>query len=362
MLSYLEGKTADRPIDFVFNGDTFDLLKTPYLDQYPHHITKDVAVGKMSAVAAAHPKFFEAVSRILDSDQNRQVHFILGNHDMELAFPKVQNFLRALCGNPERVEFPGFSLSIGPVYFEHGSQADPLFHVDPQKLFIDSEQGQLLNLSWASIALLDLVIPMQKVLYFQERLRPKSELMERIPEIRELILGLAWNYYTKNFWRELLATKDPVLKLNWTMIKEIIRRITLQSPDVAIPKTWINETLETHSNHLFVLGHLHQRTAEFIGNKRVLQAGAFRDEYSILDEGKAFRPLLKSFLEIYLKDDQVVRVVTKEVLGPPRDEPLPASMFEVLPQVKQMLEDLGETENEKEKRKKQEQKEAKSLS
>ena len=95
ILSYLDGPFSDMAVDFVFNGDTFDLLKTPYKDTFPHHITKDVAVAKMAAVAAAHPKFFEALSHILDHPSgNNRVHFVVGNHDSEILFPEVQGFLR----------------------------------------------------------------------------------------------------------------------------------------------------------------------------------------------------------------------------------------------------------------------------
>ena len=48
----------DRPIDLVLNGDTFDLLEMAYLDTHPHHVTTNVALGKIAAIAGAHPRFF----------------------------------------------------------------------------------------------------------------------------------------------------------------------------------------------------------------------------------------------------------------------------------------------------------------
>src|SRR5690606_19850451 len=97
---------ADLPVTVVFNGDTFDLLKTSYRGQYPTRITADVAVGKLTRIAAAHPGFFERLRRFLrHPGAPRRACFITGNHDLELLFPEVQALLRSLCG--EGVFFPG---------------------------------------------------------------------------------------------------------------------------------------------------------------------------------------------------------------------------------------------------------------
>jgi len=354
---------SEKPIDFVFNGDTFDLLKTPYLGTYPHHITKDVAIGKMTSVAAAHPKFFEAISAMVDHGSgNKKAHFVLGNHDYELAFPKVQRFIKALCGSNELVNFPGFGLQIGPVFFEHGCQADPLFRVDEEKLFVEYDGSELLNLSWASVALLDVVIPMQPILYFQERLRPRNRVLELIPEIRELLMALAWKYWTRDFWSDLITTRDPLLKITWTMAKEMVRRITSGNPMVMFDKKWLTENVEKSDHQLYILGHLHNASGFYHGDKRVLQAGAFRNEYWLSEDGHTMTPALKPYYEIYLKDDEVVSLVTREVLGPARaQEDMPASIFDVVPKIKETLAEMGDQDKEAKRQKEQEKKEAKQV-
>ena len=72
-------------IDLVFNGDTFDFLKTPVADTFPRHITAELALSKLEAIASAHRPFFAAVRGFLGgSSGERQVHFVVGNHDAEL--------------------------------------------------------------------------------------------------------------------------------------------------------------------------------------------------------------------------------------------------------------------------------------
>lgn len=45
ILSYNSPPFHELAVDLVFNGDTFDLLKTSYVDEYPRHITRDVALA-----------------------------------------------------------------------------------------------------------------------------------------------------------------------------------------------------------------------------------------------------------------------------------------------------------------------------
>ncbi len=355
--TYNGAEYDDLTVDFVFNGDTFDLLKTPYLGEYPRHVTKDIATSKMSFIAAAHPKFFETISRLLERE-NRAVNFIVGNHDAELLFPKVQGFVRALCGGSERVRFPGFETALGSVYFEHGSQADSMFFIDPANPFIEYKGQQLLNQPWAAITLLDVAIPLHARFPFIDRLVPRDRLMAKIPELRELFLTMAWQYWGKDFWHKFIMMKDPLVKLNWTMVKDIIRQMTASSPDVGMDESWLARTVDRKSYEMFVTGHLHRMGSFYRGEKRVLQADCFRDEYFIVEEGKKFLPKLKTYYEIHLKDDHVHGVRTHEVMGPQtRLDQLPESLDVIAENVRNLLDEQTDRAKEMEEQEKMENKE-----
>lgn len=356
LLSCYGQARRDAAIDFVFNGDTFDLLKTPYLGMHPHHITEDIALAKVALVAANQVKFFEAIRRILDDSGDRcRFHFVVGNHDSELLFPAVQGFIRALCDNSPLIEFPGFEVMIGPVFCEHGSQADPMFRIDPARLFIVHEGERLLNVSWATVALLDVILPLQPLLYFHDRLKPKSQIMAKIPEIRELLIGLSWKYWTRDFWHDLIKLKDPVLKLNWTMFKEIVRRFTTGSPEVSIHEDWLATTVEKLDARVFCTGHLHQVGTSYHGPKRVIRLGCFRDEYFVNADGTRFEPILKSFCQMYVKGPQVTAITTRDIVGPGRSAAsFPASIYDVVPRVQELLDELGYRDKEKATQKAQE--------
>ena len=117
ILSYNEPPYADLPVALVFNGDTFDLLKTSYQGVYTRHITQEVALGKMERIAAAHPLFFSGLQEFLGHTlAERRAYFVVGNHDAELQFPELQQLIRTHCSCGDRVHFPGFELQVGKVH------------------------------------------------------------------------------------------------------------------------------------------------------------------------------------------------------------------------------------------------------
>lgn len=342
---YRAGKYADHAVDLVFNGDTFDFLKLAVDGKYPFHITSHIALKKLGTVAAAHGPFFEAIRDFLQSGPGpRRVDFVVGNHDAELVFTAVQKEIVRLCGGDGRIHFPGYQLRIGPVHVEHGHQLDPLFFMDPQRPLISADPEPLLNLSWAAIGLLQIVIPMQPELAFYERLQPRDELMRLVPELTELFNALAWHYWTREFWRTYLLKKDPLLDFSWSILKQVIRRFLFTNSEVVIDKLRLSSTAASGTAQIFVMGHLHQLAHYWIGEKRIIQNGAMRDEYRILAGGSSYTPILKTWIEIELdQDERVVAVDTHERRGPVRPaEELPDSIFDLAPRVRKKLADLGD--------------------
>lgn len=334
--SYGEPPFDRLPVDLVLNGDTFDLLKTSYLGEHPHHITPDIALGKIARVGGAHPKLFEAIRAFLDHPgAERRVHFIIGNHDFELVFEPVQGFVRSLCGGSDRVLFPGFSLDIGRVHIEHGSQHDPLFAMDADRPVIGVGGKQLLNLPWANVAILDVAMPLQPLLYFYDRLIPKKAVLDLIPEIKELIVERFWSYFKRDYWRGVLGA-DPVKRIRWKMLKEIGSRLITLDADVSFGTTFIDRMTSSDDYDLYAIGHIHKAGWWSHGHRKVLQSGCFRDEYAVLDEGRRLVHLPKSYIEVYVRGEEPVRSQLIEVNGPPPAGELP-DIFEIVPKLRELL-------------------------
>ena len=84
----------EYPIDFIFNGDTFDFLKAPYKGTHPRHVTETISLWKLTRIQKAHPTFFKALHECLKTNPKSRIIFIHGNHDFDLEFKGVQQKLK----------------------------------------------------------------------------------------------------------------------------------------------------------------------------------------------------------------------------------------------------------------------------
>jgi UDP-2,3-diacylglucosamine pyrophosphatase LpxH len=338
ILSYTGPEHADRAVDLVFNGDTFDLLKTSVDGAYPHHVTPGVALAKLARVARAHRPFFAALAEFSARMGERGgVHFVVGNHDAELLFPEVQERVHRLAGGG-RVFFPGFALDVGRVHIEHGSQLDPLFVMDETEPFLWHGSERLLNIPWASVALLDVAIPLQPLLYHHDRLKPKQRVLELIPEIKELLTGAFWTYWTRDYWKDFWDGGNPVKTVSWAMLKELVRRLVTRDPDVWMADDLQRRAVESDRYDLYLVGHQHEPSWWSHGRRKVLRTGAMRDEFMLDASGATQTAINKTYAEVLLEDGEVVRSHLVELDPPPRPEgSMPASIFAIVPRLREML-------------------------
>jgi len=343
ILAYNRPPFRDLAVDLVFNGDTFDLLKTPLDGAYPRRVTEEIAVAKLHRVIEAHGDFFEALRQFLGHPEaERRVHFVVGNHDLELVFPQVRGVVAAQAGG-QQVHFPGFAFDLGDLHVEHGAQVDPMFAVDTERPVMTHEGEQILALPWGSDALLEVAIPLQHVLYDLDRLKPRRQVFELLPEVRDFLMGKFWRYWTRDYWRELLSRNDPVKRVSWTLLKEVAYRFGTLDTSVAEGAEFRRMLTESDRYAVILLGHQHQPGWWSFGDRKLLHTGCFRDEFMMDAAGNVQRLIPKTYAEVYLRGDRVVRSHLVEVDGPiPPPGHAPRSVFDVLPRVRPLLETPSE--------------------
>lgn len=331
-------------IDVVFNGDTFDLLKTSYEDTWPRHITADIALAKFSRIAAAHPRFFAGLRRFLRSDRGaRRMFFVVGNHDFDLLFPEVQGMLRGLLGADEQsVIFPGMSVRLGEVHCEHGSQADRLFRIDPERPFVTYEGERILNLPWGAVALLDVAMPLQPLLAFHDRLKPRDKVFEALPELEEVFVARFWRYWTRDYLRGWLSRSDPVKRVSWRMFRELVWRFGSKNIQIHVDDTYERLVRAEGGPRVACVGHLHDAAWLAWGGAKLLKGAALRNEFLFSPDGQTVTMLPKVFIDIWMREDKVLRSQLVEFDAPPPPEGyIPESIFDVRPHLQALL---GSTE------------------
>jgi UDP-2,3-diacylglucosamine pyrophosphatase LpxH len=338
ILAYNRKPYRDIAVDVVFNGDTFDLLKTPIDGAFPRRITAAVAMAKMAQIAAEHLPFFAALRRFLAHPHaERRVHFIVGNHDAELVFPEIQAQIRALCGDNPRVLFPGFRLAIDKVLIEHGSQLDRMFQVDEKQPILEVGGERILHISWGAAALLDTLIPLRDLLCFYDRLQPREQVLTLLPELRDLMLDLFWSYWLHDFWRGYFDHPDPTKEFTWTMLKEVAWRFRSESTQVLFEQSLVDRMMQSDEFLLYVVGHRHQTQWTSFGDRKILQAGCMRNEYMVDESGESFRPIAKTYVEAWLRDGRPVLSTFVEMEPPPAPEGyLPESIFALVDRLREL--------------------------
>jgi len=121
-------RIAGAETTLVLNGDVIDFAQIPPFDvPKPAHLLWDEAASlvKLEAALAGHRAAFAGVARFLARGGRLQI--LIGNHDLDLAWPTVQRRLRAALGDPgpERCAFTIGAIQYHGVHIEHGYQFTP---------------------------------------------------------------------------------------------------------------------------------------------------------------------------------------------------------------------------------------------
>lgn len=139
-LHLIEKKAEGHPVELILNGDIFDFDSVTGLPESPPyrvspleatrglHPQEEKSEFKIQRILRHHPTWVKAMREFL-SRGNRAI-FVIGNHDLELHFKKVQSvILEALAENEEireQIRFTEwFYISNGDTLIEHGNQYDP---------------------------------------------------------------------------------------------------------------------------------------------------------------------------------------------------------------------------------------------
>ena len=327
--------SLDHPVDLVLNGDTFDFLKTSVDGVWPRHVTADLALAKLHRIAEAHPQFFAALRRFL-SVPNRTVAFTVGNHDAELLFPEVQEALLGLVDAP--MAFPGFAVDLGDAHFEHGSQSDDMFYMDPADVFVEHEGRRLLRLPWGSVGLLDVAMPLYPLVYDLDRVKPHAHVLDLLPELRNLLVRAYWRYWTGEYALSAYAGADPLRTMSWTMLKEVSYRLITADSNLGSPEHYLKMMEGDAGYRGVVVGHVHEPGLVGRADRRLLTTGCLRNEYVIDVAGAVLGPLPKVWGYLWQRDGRTLTSGLQEAYGPAAPPGhAPSHVRDVLPRIQHHL-------------------------
>jgi UDP-2,3-diacylglucosamine pyrophosphatase LpxH len=167
-------------VDLIINGDYFDYLNVPLQGEFEEAITEEIALYKTDAIMKGHPKVMAALKRFA-SKPGKRIQYLVGNHDAELFFPKVQEkIVRAWDVNGS---YPSANVevltNIDRIYDEagieirHGNQYEAGNRMDFSEPFVTEDYPEpVLKLPWGSIYVLKIINRLKWERSYVDKVRP----------------------------------------------------------------------------------------------------------------------------------------------------------------------------------------------
>jgi UDP-2,3-diacylglucosamine pyrophosphatase LpxH len=225
LVNFLHGlakspRTAKQDVELVINGDIVDFLATaPYAGWTSK---EDVAVEKLRRTVSDHRKIFSALAAVA---KVARITLILGNHDIELAYPKVRDLLfREIGTDSHRCHFvwTNEAYRIGDVHIEHGNRYDPWNAIDHdglREIVSCASRGESpprdLQIAPGSLFVHEVMNPLKHRYHFVDLLKPEDKIVALILSALEpgLVTDLPWLFraavtYAKNIYRRVQWGSD----------------------------------------------------------------------------------------------------------------------------------------------------------
>jgi UDP-2,3-diacylglucosamine pyrophosphatase LpxH len=156
-----ESYQDDREVELIVNGDLFEFLQVPAVDDYDPTLSYPVeayldssqaaSVKRLNIIVEGHQRIFDALSDFMHIERpQRHITIIKGNHDVSLFWPGVKSRLREVLGasgaRASLLRFADEFVSREKIYVEHGHQRaeklnaypdsfDPRSTDDPMQLY-----------------------------------------------------------------------------------------------------------------------------------------------------------------------------------------------------------------------------------
>ena len=299
----IHSKNKNEKATLVINGDIFEFLKMAYKDTYPRYINEGISLWKMNEVVFHHPKFFSSLKKFLQNP-NHEVHFVIGNHDADLAWPALQSKIREAVDNADRIHF-GFWFNKKEVHAEHGHLVDPFFTINTSKPTIHYKGEEILNTPFGTQICFHHLVNIKRQFPEEEQWFPKDMVLHQNPGLKkEKKKTLHRLLFQEMFINPLLHIGDPTYQVPYfKLLDHFLHFGTDVLDDARFLPLAIKRLIKKHPGKpLYVLGHAHVLGEHTYKNHRVLVTDTWRDEFDI-SRNMAKKP--KTVAKIILEAEKI---------------------------------------------------------
>ncbi len=166
---YTSGQFADCEVELIFNGDIFNFLQIDYHGHYVSVITESMTLNKLERIVEGHPVFFESLKKFVS--QGHKITYIVGNHDQEILWPRVREYLNTVIGH--RIQYENLVYFFDGVHVEHGHMHEAANRMNPKKFFLRKDIPEpILNLPFGSHFFVECVLRLKLRYPHVDKARP----------------------------------------------------------------------------------------------------------------------------------------------------------------------------------------------
>jgi len=296
---YSSGDYEKGSVELIINGDFLNHLHVFPDEPFADSLTERVTLERTEKIIAGHPVVFDALKKFLEQP-GHSIVYLMGNHDLGIAWPKVQQQLKARIGSSLRILLDFYQE--GGVYVEHGNRFSADNSLDLGNLFLTRGQPEpVLRMPWGGFF----------VIHFLNRIRRERPYVGRV---YPFILYLKW---------ALIHDFRFAVRTIYQMLAYFFRINFIRDPrrNFRFRDTWkiasgyhFPEHLDRHAKKILFdnpeikvvsFGHTHQALyRQFAAGKEYFNTGTWNELVS-LDVANMGKNLQFTFVEVTLHEGKI---------------------------------------------------------
>jgi UDP-2,3-diacylglucosamine pyrophosphatase LpxH len=260
-------------VELVLNGNCFEMLRCRAVVDYPDILFETYAEELIRVALDGHPEVVAAMRRFMENP-NHSMAYILGEADMGVLWPKVQQEIRSRIS--QRIVFyPNYYLDQG-IYIQHGHQFEGMYDLDVNSPFKEVEGLNVLKLPWGAFFNAHFIQPLRRIRPQFYRVRPmRNYLMWAfLFETRFLLKVII------QFFRMLISASSRRLYPGnswWTVFK-----IFSQAVDSGDLEEKAENLIASDTIQKVILGHTHiPNYRQFESGKEYFNSGTWTKNLSL---------------------------------------------------------------------------------
>ncbi len=296
----------DREVELIINGDFLDLLAVPFVPFFDDEFwSEEASLEKLKLIIEAHKEVFEALRNFLSFPKNKIV-YILGNHDAELIFESLRQYLFEQFPINDREKF-SILLNSDEVYvpvegviLKHGHEYELAHHYSVEKNIATDVSGKKYFIPpWGSYYVSRVINKFKEGRDYINSVRPINKF---------IINGIIYDsLYTirfgfANFYYFLMVRFLMIFKQN----KSIFEILDLAKKEIQLFQNYevLTEEYVTQNEnvHALIVGHTHDPIfREYDDGSIFINTGTWTKMYN-LDFGKNFYGARLTFAKVDVKE------------------------------------------------------------